>query len=76
MTNNSQVLDYDSIIYIFVHRENFDVLIWVENVLKNRTTYLSWKCFYFVKLAVFKFIVCTKKLWVQSLVHTYQKVVK
>jgi len=29
-----------------------------------------------VELAVFKFIVCTNKLLVQSLVFTYQKVVK
>jgi len=25
----------------FGHRENSDVLLWVKNVLKNRTTYLS-----------------------------------
>jgi len=56
------------------------VNVWVENVLKNITTFLSWKCFYFARIkfefSVFKYIVCTNKLLVQSLVYTYQKVVK
>jgi len=34
------------------------------------------KCWNQVELAVFKYIVCTNKLLVQSLVYTYQKVVK
>jgi len=28
-----------------VHRENFDVLIWVKNILKNRTTFFKLKIF-------------------------------
>jgi len=28
-----------------MHRENSDVLIWIENVLKSRTTFLKLKIF-------------------------------
>jgi len=30
-----------------LHTENSNVLIWVDNVLKNITTFLNWKCLYF-----------------------------
>jgi len=46
----------------------------------NKNHIFKLKVFLFcsnqVKLAVFKYIVCTNKLLVQSLVYTYQKVVK
>jgi len=47
-----------------LNRENSDVLIWVGNILKNITT---------IELAVLTSI---NNLLAQSVVHTYQKVVK
>jgi len=65
---------------ILLRRENFDVLFWVENVLKTKDNNFKLKIFLFslsqVELPVFKYIVCTSKLLVQSLLYTYQKVVK
>jgi len=62
------------------YTENSDVLIWVENALANRTTFLSWKCFYFARIKLNwrylgTFYIQKKKQLVQSLVYTYQKVV-
>jgi len=53
-------------------RENSEVLILVENVLKNMTTFLKFlKCFQ-SELAVIKLFISTTKLLVQSVVYTYQ----
>jgi len=53
--------------------KNSDVLIWVENVLKNRTTFLKLKC---CELAVLTLYISTNKLLVQSAVYIYQNIVK
>jgi len=47
------------------HWENSDALIWVENVLKNRTTFLSLK-FWIFGIYVHTLYISTNKLWVQS----------
>jgi len=53
-------------LYFLIHRENSEVLIWAEKVLKNLTTFLKLKVFLFcsnqVELAVSMYIVYIKKL--------------
>jgi len=56
---------------MILHRENSDVLIWVENVLKNVFIWLNQ-----VESALLTLYISTNKLLVQSVVYTYQKVDK
>jgi len=56
---------------MILHRENSDVLIWVEKVLKNVFIWLNQ-----VESALFTLYISTSKLLVQSVVYTYQKVDK
>jgi len=56
-----------------VPRKNSDVLIWDEIVLKNRTTFFKLNK---IELAVKTLFILITKLFVQSGVYIYPKVVK
>jgi len=58
---------------LFLHRENSDVLIWVENVFKLK---MFLFCLNQVELAVFMYIVYLNKSTVSSVRCVYLKVVK
>jgi len=58
---------------ISFHRENSDVLNWVENVFKNRMTFLNFILLKSSWIGGFILYISTYKQLVQSVEYTYQK---